>query len=96
MIRNIAADEPIFYDAGPAGLASLCWFNGVQFAGLLDTSDEDFFGDAVASTHQIQYSRRVQLLTGSIVTVDDVDYKVVGVPRQINDFDNMARLVKLP
>ena len=91
---NVAADDAIFYDASTAGVAEPCWFDGVMFSGLFDTADEDMFGDAVASTHQVQYSRRIRLTTGSIVMIDEVNYKVVGVPRQINHFDNLAKLVR--
>lgn len=96
MIRNIGADDAIFYDAGPQGLASQCWLDGVMFAGVLDTADEDVFGGAASSTHRLQYSRRIRLTTGALITIDSVQYKVVGAPHQIGPFDSSVGLVMVP
>ena len=93
-MRNFAADDAIFYDAGPHGFASCCWHAGVLFAGILDSSDADAWESAAVGTHQLTYPKTTRLATAAEVRIDDDIYKVVGVPRQINIYDCVAHLVK--
>ena len=93
-MRNFAADDAIFYSAGPHGFASCCWHNGVLFAGILDSSDADAWESAAVGTHQLTYPKTTRLVADAEVRIDNELYKVVGVPRQINTLDYLAHLVK--
>jgi len=85
-----------FYDTGPFGLATLCALGATTFAGHLDTVGENAFDAAATTTHTLRYQDSMLLSAGDIVTINAVNYKVIGVPRQINTAERLAHLVRQP
>ena len=83
-----------FYDTGPFGLATLCALGATTFAGHLDTVGENAFDAAATTTHTLRYQDSMLLSAGDIVTINAVNYKVIGVPRQINTAERLAHLVR--
>ena len=89
-------DESLFYDLSPSGMADSCQAGAVTFPGLLDSAAIDAFDAGVATGHSLRYpSDAVTLAAGGSVTVDGDDYRVVGVPRQINRDEMRAQLARV-
>ena len=89
-------NQAYFYDTGPFGLATLCALGATTFAGHLDTVGENAFDAAATTTHTLRYQDSMLLSSGDIVTINAVNYKVLGVPRQINTAERIAHLVRQP
>jgi hypothetical protein len=80
----------------PFGLATLCALGATTFAGHLDTVGENAFDAAATTTHTLRYQDSMLLSAGDIVTINAVNYKVLGVPRQLNTAERLAHLVRQP
>ncbi len=85
-----------FYDTGPFGQATLCVLGATTFAGHLDTVGENAFDAAATTTHTLRYREGALLSAGDIVTINAVNYKVLGAPRQLNPAERLAHLVRQP
>ena len=81
MFDNLA----YFYDTG-----------ATTFAGHLDTVGENAFDAAATTTHTLRYQASMLLSAGDLVTINAVNYKVIGVPRQLNTAERLAHLVRQP
>ena len=88
---KLRLDAGVFYRSG---LTETVETARGTFEAFLDTAEADVFNEASISTHSLRYQSNDAVLTGEVITVDGLSYKVIGLPRRINSGEYTADLVK--